>query len=155
MTDRIRARHEGTRRILPHNDLIAAAAYHKEVIEEKIASNDRRAIAYDYLACMLALSFSVEAIVNFVGQSKVTPWNEKAPTKDKYKTVLRELNLTPDWNKSPYCSVSKLKDFRDLIVHPKPIIEEFDEEVVMPASEADRPSLELDSEWMNYCWTVK
>ena len=98
--DRIRARHKGTKNIYVHNDLSNAAYHFKRVIEAKIAADDRKGITFDYLACMIMLAFTLEAMINFIGQKLIKPWDELQPTKAKLKSVLKHIGLKPDWNKS-------------------------------------------------------
>ena len=147
---KIRARHKGTKNIYVHNDLSNAAHHFKQVIEAKTAADDRKDIAFDYLACMMMLAFASEAMINFIGQKLIEPWDERQPTKDKFKSILKHLHLERDWNKRPYSSIVILKDFRHLIAHGKPVNLDFDEEIVKPADDMDRPEI-LDSEWVKYC----
>ena len=83
--DRIRARHKGTKNIYVHNDLSNAAYHFKRVIEAKIAADDRKGITFDYLACRIMLAFTLEAMINFIGQKLIKPWDELQPTKAKLK----------------------------------------------------------------------
>lgn len=146
----IRARHTGTKNVYVHNDLWSAAHHFKQVIEAKIRAGDRKGIKFDYLACMMMLAFASEAMINFIGQKRIEPWDELQPTKDKFKSVLKRLGIKPDWNKRPYSSIALLKEFRDLIAHGKPVDLEFDEETIVSAEDLYRPE-SLDSEWVKYC----
>ena len=69
--------------IYPHNDLTNLAHYHLEVINNKVEKKVEEAIALDCMSCLIALAFSVEAIVNFVGSKKVKAWKEKRPYDEK------------------------------------------------------------------------
>jgi len=62
----------------PHNDVLNRAHYHHEMIAKKLAEGNHDGIALDCTSCLIALAFSVEALVNFVGSRKVTDWNEHA-----------------------------------------------------------------------------
>lgn len=146
----IRARSQGTKNIYVHNDLANAASHFKEQIEAKLEADDKKGIAFEYMACMTMLAFAFEARINFIGQRELASWDELWPTKDKVKTVLKHLRLTRDWNKRPYSSIVLLKEFRNLIAHGKPIDDVFDEEIVKSAEILDRPEV-LDSEWRKFC----
>ena len=147
---KIRAKYEGTQNIYVHNDLSNAAHHFKGIIEAKIKADDRKGIAFDYLACMMMLAFTSEAQINFIGQKLIDPWEERQPIKDKFKAVLKHLGITPDWNKRPYSSIVLLKEFRDLIAHGKPVDIDIDEEIVAKAEDLERPKI-LDGEWVKYC----
>ena len=99
---------------------------------------------------MIMLAFTLEAMINFIGQKLIKPWDELQPTKAKLKSVLKHIGLKPDWNKRPYSSVMVLKELRDSIAHAKPVNLEFDEEIERPTETMDRPEI-LDSEWVKNC----
>ena len=65
-------------RIYPHNDLGNLARYHREVVNAKVTSGDLDGISLDCMSFFIALAFSVEAFVNFIGSKKVKNWNERA-----------------------------------------------------------------------------
>jgi hypothetical protein len=71
------ARHKGYKNVYVHNDLAGAAYHFKGVIESKLAANDRKGIAYDYMACLLMLAFTFEAQINFLGLKLISNWKEK------------------------------------------------------------------------------
>jgi hypothetical protein len=48
----------------------------KTAIETKVAANDWKGIAFDYMACLLMLAFTFEATINFLGSKlKADKWN--------------------------------------------------------------------------------
>ena len=61
------AKHKGYKNIYIHNDLEGAAYHYKRTIEDKLKANDRKGIAYDYIACMIMFAFLFEARINFIG----------------------------------------------------------------------------------------
>ena len=148
--ERIRARLQGRKNIYVHNDLSNAAHHFKEQIEAKIACGHREGIAFEYMACLLMLAFTFEAKINFLGHKLVRDWKEREPFHRKISTVLKHLEVTPDWSSRPFSSLDRLKNFRDSIAHGKPIEIEFDDEVVLPKDEIDR-RIDLDGEWVQYC----
>ena len=146
----VRVRHKGHKKVYVHNDLSNGAHHFVERIKERIVQDDRKAIAFDCMACLTLLAFSFEARINFLGFKLVEGWKERKPFNDKVEEVLGCLKLKPDWNSRPYSAISALKSFRDSIAHGKPLELEFDEEIVTKPDEIDR-KIDLDGEWMRYC----
>lgn len=148
--EKIKVRHQGARNIYVHNDLFAAADHFKNAIEAKLKADDRKGIAYEYMACMVMLAFTVEARMNFLGHKLIRNWNERQGFDKKLDEVFKQLGVVPDWENRPYKSIANLKVFRDSIAHGKPLEVEFDETLEGPADEIDR-LIDLNSEWTKYC----
>lgn len=108
-------------RVYPHNDLLNLAHYHREVIERKHNHGIKDAIALDCMSCVIALAFSVEAIVNFVGAKVITNWKERLSYQDKMATIGDALGLDLDFSMEPYKTLYLLKETRDQMAHGKPI----------------------------------
>jgi hypothetical protein len=143
------ARHKGYKNVYVHNDLAGAAYHFKETIESKLAANDRKGIAFDYMACMVMLAFTFEAQINFLGLKLIDEWKEKQPFNDKVDEILDCLEFVPDRNVRPYSAIGYLKKFRDSLAHGKPDETEFDEVIDVPDG-AVRP-IDLNGEWLQYC----
>lgn len=107
--------------VYPHNDLLNLAHYHREVIERKEADGAREAIALDCMSCLIALAFSVEAIVNLIGAKVINPWDERAPYKEKMKVLGEALGFIFAPSQEPYKTLQTLKTIRDQMAHGKPI----------------------------------
>jgi len=147
---KIRARIQGKKNIYVHNDLSNAAHHFLDQIKIKLKAENRKGIAFEYMACLLMVALTLEAKVNFLGHKLVADWKERKPFNDKFSEVLNIIGITPDWTTRPYSSIAMLKKFRDSIAHGKPIEIEFDENIVMPEEEVDR-HIDLDGEWLEYC----
>lgn len=107
--------------VLPHNDLLNLAFYHRETINRKLKEGVDEALALDCMSCIIALSFSVEALINFIGRKCVDAWDERSPFFEKIKKVLMKLGLSFDVSIEPYATIEILKKIRDQIAHAKPI----------------------------------
>lgn len=106
--------------VYPHNDLINLALYNLENINEKVKKNQERGLALDCLNCIISLAFSVEAIINFVGYSKVIEWKERDNYLNKMKKVCTLGDHVFDEKVEPYQTFKTLKSLRDNIAHVKP-----------------------------------
>jgi hypothetical protein len=149
---RIRVRRQASRHVYPHNDLRQAAYHFKTQIDARFAANDLKGISYDILAELVFLAFSIEAQVNFLGSKLVAGWKERDCVDDKFKKVLKQIGLTPDWNKRPFSTARVLKELRDGLAHGKPDYRELDEIVVIEQDESDDPSFaDLKGGWEVYC----
>ncbi len=107
--------------LYPHNDLMNLAHYHREIIQKKCAEKSEEALALDCMSCLIALAFSVEAILNFVGDNKIKVWNEKSSFHRKVGSLGKELGFEFDESKEPYETLSKLRELRNGMAHGKPI----------------------------------
>lgn len=107
-------------KIYPHNDLLNLAYYQISTIRTKVASGEHDALSLDCLACLISLSFSVEAIINFVGSKRIDKWKERDSYKDKIKKVCAVAGQEFDSNVGIYKVLWQLKELRDSIAHGKP-----------------------------------
>lgn len=110
-----------TAKVHPHNDLLNLAHYHRNIIDEKNGNPDAEAIALDCMSCLIALAFSAEAIINFVGAKCVDQWEEKQPFHKKITTLQADIGLAYEKEKEPYSTIEKLKALRNQMAHGKPI----------------------------------
>lgn len=110
-----------TAKIHPHNDLLNLAHYHRGAINEKNENPDAEGIALDCMSCLIALAFSVEGLINFVGAKCVDQWEERQPFHKKLFALETAIGLTYDKAKEPYLTIKKLKTLRDQMAHGKPI----------------------------------
>jgi hypothetical protein len=144
------ARHKGYKNVYVHNDLEGAAYHFKGVIESKLAAKDRKGIAYDYMACLLMLTFTFEARINFLGLKLISNWKERQPFNDKVEEVLKHLGLAPNRTTRPWIAIPRLKAFRDNLAHGKPDETEFDEVINVPNGAVEGP-INLNAGWLKYC----
>ena len=114
-----------------HNDLGNASHFLLKRIRDRLAAGDREGIFLDQMACAMMIAFSHEADLNFVGW-KLLPdeWDERLPTKDKLKKLLKATSLDLDWNKRPLATLAPLKVIRDALAHGKPRLIRSDEEAI-------------------------
>ena len=108
-------------RVYPHNDLLNLAHYQREVINNKESEGIEDALALDCLSCLISLAFSVEALVNFVGQKKIIDWQERQSYRNKINQVCEQASLVFDENEVPFKTLWQLKELRDSIAHGQPI----------------------------------
>ena len=107
--------------IYPHHDLLNLAFYHLEEIERKDADDKLEGVALDCMSCLIALAIGVEGLINFCGSKLVDEWKEREPNFKKLKQVSAPLKIEPDENEEPFETLSKLKNLRDELAHPKPV----------------------------------
>lgn len=141
----------GQKRILVHNDLENTAYYFKSRIEKRMKEEDVEGIAHERMACMIALAFSFEAYVNFIGYEKVKDWKEFRPLKEKATDILETLKIEVDWTQRPFLTVLKLKKFRDLLAHGKPIIEKYDKIIKERGGKEEEEATQIDHPWEASC----
>lgn len=110
--------------IYPHNDLLNLADYHRETIKRKVSEDIDDAIALDCMSCIIALAFSVEALINLVGGKCVSSWRERAPFPEKIRIVMNGIGMACDATIDPYKTVDTLKTLRNQMAHGKPIMRE-------------------------------
>lgn len=110
-----------TAKVHPHNDLLNLAHYHRGVINEKNGHPDAEGVALDCMSCLIALAFSVEALINFVGAKCIDQWEERQPFHKKLSALETAFGLVYDKAKEPYSTIEKLKALRDQMAHGKPI----------------------------------
>jgi hypothetical protein len=85
---------------------------------------------------MQAISF--EAKMNFMGARYVKPWNESMRWKQKANSVLKAIGIDPRWSERPYASLERMKKFRDMLAHGKPVEEDVDYEFLGEESEMQK-----------------
>ena len=148
--EKIRVRQQAKKHIYVHNDLSNAAYHFNKKVNERLANNEMEGIAFDILAELIFLAFTIEAKINFLGISLVAGWSERRPFGTKLNHVLKHLALNVDFSTRPYSTIQTLKDLRDSLAHGKPLHLELDEEAIVDANEADE-SIDLTAEWESYC----
>lgn len=130
--------------IYPHNDLLNLAFYHHETINDKVKRGTPDALALDCMSCIVALAFSVEALINFIGSVRVNGWQEHRPFSEKIKAVSEALGVVFDTVTEPYATVATLKKIRDQIAHGQPI-----EKTARVSSKADLKQA-MKTPWDDY-----
>lgn len=108
-------------RVNPYNQLETLAWYHLQAAQAKVDLAEHRGLALDCMSCLIALAFSVEALLNFVGNKKVPDWKERAPFNTKLKLLETKLSLKLDRGAEPYLTMKRLKDARDKMAHGQPL----------------------------------
>lgn len=119
---RIKARLEIERMELIHNAL-SSAAFHLKCRVEKALSpeGDREGVGLDVMAGITMLAFTCEAYLNFVGNLKITDWDERASGKVKRKLIWKKLGLEWEPHTRPASTLLRLKKARDIMAHGKPV----------------------------------
>lgn len=130
--------------IYPHNDLLNLERYHHETINRKVNEKIEDDVALDCMSCVVALAFSVEALINFIGSKCVSGWKERRPFPEKIKEVMTALGLCYDESIEPYLTVATLKTIRDQIAHGQPI-----EKTAHVSSKADLKEV-MKAAWDSY-----
>jgi len=90
----IKARIEQKKNIYIHNDLSHAASFFKQVIDDKIKTDERDGLTFYQMACAVMLAFTFEAKINFLGHKCLQNWQERQPFDDKVKQVLNRNTAT-------------------------------------------------------------
>ncbi|WP_159821772.1 hypothetical protein [Colwellia sp. 20A7] len=116
----------------PHNDLLNLAFYNLENINQKVEGSIEDGLGLDCLNCIVSLAFSVEAIVNYIGDREIDGWEEFEPYFKKIKKVSNVGEFKFDESTEPYSTLVQLKNLRDDIAHGKPMIKEVELEVGTP-----------------------
>jgi hypothetical protein len=88
-------------RIHPHNTLEALAHHHVAAVQAKLQANDYRSISHDCTSAVIAMAFTVEAVMNYVGAKKVSSWKERAPFRKKVKLLEERLAWISTQRNSP------------------------------------------------------
>jgi hypothetical protein len=149
MDRKIRVKIEEKRQIFIHNDLANAAFHFKERVEQKHNANDLHTIGLDMMGCILTLSFTNEARMNFLGYKLVADWNEWQPIKNKVKIIAKNLGTLADFGTRPYSTINEVKEFRDIFAHGKPIVVSSTHEEITTQEEIDRHNI-LQPEWQRF-----
>jgi beta-xylosidase len=117
-------------RIHPHNTLEALAHHHVAAVQAKLQANDYRSISHDCTSAVIAMAFTVEAVMNYVGAKKVSSWKERAPFRKKVKLLEERLDFKFDKAVEPFATLTELKKARDAMAHGQPV--EFEVSVETP-----------------------
>lgn len=126
----------------PHTNLWRLATHHHGVVESKLASKDATGINYDSMSAVIALAFSVEAILNFVGERKLQDeWDERAGYYKKVKALETRLNFEYKKQDEPFRTLEMLKNARDAMAHGKPV------EFAISASSNNEIARAMQPEW--------
>lgn len=131
-------------RIYPHNDLLNLAHYHHETMSKKVKNGVKDAVALDCMSCIVALAFSVEALINFIGGKCVPGWEERSPFFEKVEKVSKKHEWHFDESIEPYATIATLKNIRDQIAHGQPM-----DKTVRTSSKADLKEA-MKTSWDNY-----
>ena len=107
--------------VYPHNDLLNLAHYQIEKINKKVEKGDQDGISLDCMSAIIAMAFSVEAVINLVGRKRVKGWRERNPYHRKAKEVCAVAGHSFNKSVEPYKTLWKLKELRDVMAHGKPI----------------------------------
>ena len=108
-------------RIYPHNDLLNLSYHHLKVIRQKLENGVEEGISLDCTSALIALAFSVEAIINFVGTRVEANWKERKSYHKKLKKVCKAASIDMDSENEMLEAIGILKNIRDEIAHGKPI----------------------------------
>lgn len=129
----------------PHNDLGNLAHYHLGIINQKVARSEREGITLDCMSFLIALAFSVEAMINFVGSEKIEAWKERDGADKKLNSVCKAIfDIAPDKETEPYATLEILKKIRDQMAHGKP------KKFIDPAQSMSELRAAMASPWDKY-----
>lgn len=107
-------------RIHPHNTLEALAHHHVAAVQAKLQANDYRSISHDCTSAVIAMAFTVEAVMNYVGAKKVSSWKERAPFRKKVKLLEERLAWISTQRNSPKPEVPCVGAGHALMVSGRP-----------------------------------
>jgi hypothetical protein len=124
----------------PHNDLENLARYHVDIVKEKLASGNKDAILLDCTSAIIAMAFSVEAFMNYVGAIRILDWKERSPFKTKVSALEAKLNFKFDKAIEPYKTIALLKEARDTMAHGQPVQFQVSAQSDKHVSKAMRPT---------------
>ncbi len=117
------------------------------------AKNNKTGGLYDHSACLVFLAFALESFVNFTGEKLFGHlWEEnerKLKRSKRFKKILKELKINPDFKKRPYSTIKEVFDFRDNLAHAK--IYKKERIAVENLVDDDLSSFELKTWWQDYC----
>jgi len=107
--------------VYPHNDLLNLAHYQIQKINEKVKGGDQDGIALDCMSALIAMAFSVEAVINLIGHKRVASWKERKPYYEKAAAVCSVAGLSFNKAIEPYKTLWQLKELRDAMAHGQPV----------------------------------
>jgi len=131
-------------RIYPHNDLLNLSHYNLGVINEKVENGVSDAIALDCKNFLIALAFTIEALMNLVGSKKVRGWKEHDCYYKKMKKMCKAIGYPYNNESDLFCTLEKIKNIRNGLAHGKPI-----ERTIIVSNREER-NFVLNCEWDNY-----
>jgi glycyl-tRNA synthetase alpha subunit len=93
----------------PHNDLLNLSHYNLGVINEKVENGVSDAIALDCKNFLIALAFTIEALMNLVGSKKVRGWKERDSYYKKMKNMCKAIGYPYNNESDLFCTLDKIK----------------------------------------------
>lgn len=122
---------------------------------EKIVSLQKReGISLDCMNAVIAMAFSIEALINLVGKKRVKGWKERNSYEKKIEAVCSVAGHSFNKAIEPCSTLWKLKELRDSLAHEKSI--EFNEEIKTREDLRERMKCEWDTcstpDFVNHAW---
>lgn len=111
--------------VYPHNDLRDMADYHIGNILLKISQKSTNGLRYECMSSVIALAFSVEALINMVGWWRVPDWVERDKFAAKTRVLEKRFHIRLDKDTEPFKSIMQLKKIRDDLAHAKPELRKY------------------------------
>lgn len=146
---------KGKRKYQHFKDLRGISSLSKELIKR-----DNENGAYHLMVSMVFSAFTLEAFLNHVGAiqfKKNWPELERLRTKEKLIVLSEKLNLQLDFGKRPWQTYNEINNFRNLVVHAKPEIIDFEITVQLGSSEIYLPDSKIEKylteEWCDRFFT--
>jgi len=116
--------------------------YHVGIVEDKLTRGEHLDLRYDGMSAVISLAFSIEAMLNFVGERELGPeWNERARYKQKITALEERLGFKYIKADEPYRTLEALKDARDMMAHGKPA------DFEVSAASNDQLAAAMQPEW--------
>lgn len=137
-------------RIYIHNDL-ANAAFHLKENVLRINDSQEAGIALHILGALTLYAFAMEAKINFLGSKTVDNWKERAPYHKKMAKVIKSCNVNYIQENRPLSTLTRLKEFRDLVAHGKPIEQNESFEHKVKRSDIEDLELRIPAPHDEYC----
>jgi hypothetical protein len=148
-----------------HNSLKNGAYYYKRRLEQRLEKGDREGINFDIASGLLFLAFSIESVVNFIGEKKVDGWVEgqiscggkkkKQPFDDKKKAVHKAIGFDANSYGDVLTTVKEVKKFRDIMAHGKPEVLEDEKVFELKPDDDSQFGVDLVPKWQTYLDTAK
>jgi hypothetical protein len=110
---------EGSKEIRTYYDL-----NHGADVLILIAEEFPKGSYYTIMSSILLRAFTFEAYLNHLGLKSFKFWEEVDSIRvmDKYKLLCKHLNLSPDYSKQPYKTLTELFRFRNALAHGKSVL---------------------------------
>lgn len=105
-----------------HNMFAELSAAHHVLLEN--AKQQRDGYFYESLSCLIFAAFKFEAFLNHIGYRLLPSWAqmERLPNENKLAIITTHLDVTPDFSRRPYQTLSDLFKARDAVAHGKPAL---------------------------------